>query len=872
MQTQLPRLILTLLIVTTALVGCSREDSTQQAQDYLNRAEAYRDQGQYRAAMIEITNAMNSAPNEVRYPIALAEVYNALGAGRRASELLEEYIDEHPGAVALPLAEAYLMQGKFLSAQETLQNFTPSSADESRELALYQADIQRIQGNLEASEQAYQALLEEYPEDMEIKLRLVENHIFRGQSEAAQEILTRLRQQHPEEPEPLHLSAIVALQTNDLARAERLLTDALIYMPDADIMLPDRAAVLQLLAETLTAQGRTAEALVYQKALAEESPESVAAQQRLQEAVVAAEAGDYDKAETILKELLEENPDSQSAALMLGMVSLSQGDFDSAEPLLSRSVDVETANTDVIRATVMAQAETGNAEQALQTLQRSLKARPDNAVLLSLYGVLALNTPELQQEGYLSIQKALAQDPHRGGLRLALARYHFQRGEVEQGMAQLRTAFNYQPADWAVTNVYMNQLLARGQLDEVAEAVAKLKEAAPKAPETALFEAQYRFRDGNQQNAIRQMETLLATEPDYARGHGVLAQMYHENGQSAKALASVERVVELEPQNDQALRAGVEIISSGNLSRSPQDWLASVASATPAARPNATALRAMLYRDAGNLEQASELMSGYRGEETDYTRQVTSLVYRDRARQLAGAGEFDRARELLGGALEDFPTSLTLNLDLVRLDLAQGRLEQARVLLDDLQERHPGNAEVAVMSARVTQAEEGAAAAYRELRAAWNEQPDSEMAGLLLALAREQAPQAVPEILQQWERAAPENRGRLLFMAEEYQRQGDEAAAITAYERLLANNPNDAIALNNLAWMLKERDLDRALTLAEKAAELQPNSAPILDTYGWLLHLNGDRSAALRQLERAVELAPNVPDIQDNLNTVRNAK
>lgn len=871
MQTQLPRFIVALLIATTFMVGCSREDRTEQAQDYLNRAEAYRDQGQYRAAMIEITNAMNSAPDEARYPIALAEIYNTLGAGRRASSLLEEYVEEHPQAVALPLAEAYLMQGKFLSAQETLQGFVPRSEEESRKLALYKADIQRIQGNLDTSEQAYQTLLEKYPGDLEIELRLAENHIFRGQSEEAQQLLERLREQYPEEPEPLHLSAIVALQSNDLARAERLLTDALIHMPDADIMLPDRASVLQLLAETLTAQGRTAEALVYQKALAEESPESVAAQQRLQEAVAAAEAGDYDKAETILQELLEENPDSQSAALMLGMVNLSRGDFESAEPLLSRSVDVETANTEVIRAAALAQAETGNAERAIQTLERSLKARPDDAVLLSLYGVLALNDPELEQKGYLSIQKALAQDPHRGGLRLALARHHFQRGEAEQALAQLRTAFNYQPANWSVTNVYMNQLLARGELKKVAEAVATLKEAAPKAPETSLFEAQYRFRDGNQQAAIRQMENLLNVEADYARGHGVLAQMYHETGQSEKALSSVERVVELEPQNAQALRAGVEIIGSGNVSRSPQDWLSDVARETPAAQPNATALSAMLYREAGNLEQAAKLMQEYGGEETDYTRQVTSLVYRDRARQLAGSGEFDRARELLSEALDDFPTSQTLSLDLIKLDLAQGRLDQAQVLLDDLEQRHPESPEVALMSARLTQAKEGPAAAYRELRAAWDEQPHSEMAGMLLSLAREQAPDAVPEILQQWERAAPENRGRLLFMAEEYQRQGDEAAAITAYERLLANNPNDAIALNNLAWMLKERDLDRALTLAQKAAELEPDSAPILDTYGWLLHLNGDRAAALRQLERAAALAPGVVDIQKNLETVRNA-
>ncbi len=872
MQNQFPRIITTLLIITASLAGCSREDDAVVAQDYLKRADAYNEQRQYRAAMIEVTNAINSDPNDVRYPIALAEIYNTLGAGRRASSILESYLDEHRREVALPLANAYLKQGKFLSAREVLEGFTPATDQETRKLALYQADIQRVQGNLEASEKAYQALMETYPDDLEIALRLAENHIFRKQPEAAEQLLTQLREQHPEEPEPLHLSAIVALGSNDLERAERLLTDALIYMPDSDIMLPDRAAVLQLLSETLTARGRTAEALVYQKALAEESPEAVGAQQRLQEATSAAEAGNYEEAETILQELLSDNPDSQSAALLLGMVSLRQGDFDSAEPLLTRSVDVETANTEVIRAAVLAQAQSGNAEQAIQTLQRSLQARPDDPVLLSLYGVLALNNPDLEREGYLSLQKALAQDPHRGGLRLALARHHFQRDEIEQGMAQLRTAFSYQPADWAVTNVYINQLLAQGALRDLEGVVATLKEAAPKAPETSLYEAQYRFRDGDEQGGIRQLEQLLNADPSYARGHGVLAQMYYERDQLSQALNRVERVIELEPQNNQALQAGVQMIAASNGQQSPQQWLASVAADTPAARPNTTALSAMLYREAGDIEQAAQLMTQYDGEVTRYIEQVKSVVYRDRALELAEVGEFDQARALLSEALEDFPASRTLNLDLVRLELAQGRLEQAEVLLDDLQARHPDDPEVVVMRARWAQAAGGEAQAYQLLSAAWEEQPGNEIAVALLPLARKVEPEAVPKILQAWERADSDSRARLLYVADQYQKEGDEVAAITTYERLLGNNPRDPVALNNLAWLLKDRDLERALSLAEQAAAAQPDSAAILDTYGWLLHLNGDNESALEQLERAVELAPGVPAIQGNLQAVRDAQ
>lgn len=870
MHTQLFRVLLLTLLFTAFLNGCSREDTSQQAQDYISRAETYRDQGQYRAAMIEATNAMNSAPGDVRYALVMAEMYNTLGAARRASNLLEEFLESEPNEVALPLAEAYLMQGKFLSAEEALESYAPQTDDQTRLKAIYQADATRIRGELEQSEAAYEQLLEQYPGDLEIQLRLAENHIFRGQADQAEEILTRLREEHPEESEVHHFSAIVALQSNELEQAESYLTDALINAPEADMMLPDRASILELLSETLTALGRTTEALVYTKVLAEESPDTFEAQEQLKDAVAAAEQGNLEEAERLLQGLLDENPESQSAALMLGMVNLRQGDLAEAEPLLTGSVDVETANAEVIQAMAMAQARTGNVEQALASLERSLEARPNEPVLLSIYGMLALSTPEHQEKGYMSLQKALAQDPHRGGLRLALARHHFQKDETEQGMAQLRSAFSYQPADWAVTNVYMNQLFSQDELREISEALEVLREAAPRARETALFEGQYQFRNDNQSQGVRQLRELTRREPDYARAHGVLAQMLYEQGDTAQALESLERVIALEPNNDQALRAGVEIITMSELEMEPQEWLAQVGERQSAARPNTTALRAMMQRDQNQFEQATKLLRDFDGEANDYLRQTESLVFRDYSRELAGDGEYDKARELLMEALERFPNSKTLNMDLVRLDVAQERFKEAKVLLEDLSQRYPGDAEIAVLRARTTLAEQGPAQAYNELRQIWNEQPDGRMAGLLLDLARQQDPEAVPEILQAWEEAEPDNRGRLLYMAEQYQREGDEIAAITTYEQILERNPEDPVVLNNLAWLLKDRELPRAAAMAEQAANLRPNSPAILDTYGWLLHLQGDREGALTQLERAAELAPNVEDIQRNLQTVRN--
>lgn len=868
-RNHLSRIACVTLLAILALSGCSKEDSEQQAQDYLKRSDAYANQGQYRAAMIEITNAMKAAPDDISYRVAMAEVYATLGAGRRASAMLENYSEEQLQEVALPLAEAYLMQGKFLSARELLTKFEPATPEETRRKQLYLADATRIQGNLEQARDQYLELLEEHPGDTQIQRHLAETYIFLEQPEQAQELVNQALTQSPQDPDLLHLDAILAFRANDLERAEQRLTSALMELPETDVMLPERGAVLKLLSETLTSLGRSTEALVYQRVLAEDASESMDAQQRLTEATAAAEGGEFEEAERILQELLEENPDSQSAAVMLGIVNLQQGDLASAEPLLSGNVDVETANADVIRATVLAQAETGKAEQALNTLERALEVRPNEPVLLSIYGLLALETPEHQEDGYLALQKALAQDPHRGRLRLALARYHFQQGEREQGMAQLRSAFTYQPADWPVTNVYLNQLFASGDLAELAEAVAELKNAAPKAPETTMFDAQYQFRNGQETAAIEKLRQLTQSNPGFARGHGVLAQMLVETNQHQEALQALEQVIALEPDNDSAYKAGVQISATKDVGVKPAEWLASLTSKYPETTSNATGLQAMVLREQGQLDAAAELLESYSGEETNYIRQTKALVHRDIAQTNLQRGETDAARSKLMQALELFPNSKSLNLDLVRLELIAKNYQQAKVLLEDLRNRFPDDPQLTLVQTQVVAAEKGQAEAYQTLRAAWSEEPKPELANMLVSLARSQDPQAVPQLLEEWKAIAPNSRERLLLVAEHHQSQGETLEARNLYETLLAQNGEDPIALNNLAWLLKDSDLPRAAELASKAVELQPNSAAILDTYGWLLHLQGNSQEAVAYLERASELAPNAEEIQQNLITVR---
>ncbi|MGD9319741.1 MAG: M48 family metalloprotease [Desulfobacteraceae bacterium] len=106
----------------------------------------------------------------------------------------------------------------------------------------------------------------------------------------------------------------------------------------------------------------------------------------------------------------------------------------------------------------------------------------------------------------------------------------------------------------------------------------------------------------------------------------------------------------------------------------------------------------------------------------------------------------------------------------------------------------------------------------------------------------------------------PNNVKFLLALAGAYHEMGKLEEAIEAYEKIILLDRSQAVALNNLAWLLVTvsdealKDRERALILAKKAADLDRKPF-ILDTLAEAYYANGLKEEAIKSIKEAISLA-----------------
>jgi predicted Zn-dependent protease len=216
-------------------------------------------------------------------------------------------------------------------------------------------------------------------------------------------------------------------------------------------------------------------------------------------------------------------------------------------------------------------------------------------------------------------------------------------------------------------------------------------------------------------------------------------------------------------------------------------------------------------------------------------------AYDQEVETLREAHEYSKAVAAAKTAVEKMPKSNDAKLTLARQLADTGHVDEGLAIAKGLLQSDPKDLEIYYQLSQI----------YIDLRR-WKDAADT------LDAADKVATKKDDQMMILFDRAMMADR------AKRY----DEAEA--DFRKVLAEQPNNALTLNNFGFMLADRGvkLDEALAMIRKAVQLEPTNYAYLDSLGWTYYRMGQYSQAEENLTRASARGASDPTVHDHLGDV----
>lgn len=546
-----------------------------------------------------------------------------------------------------------------------------------------------------------------------------------------------------------------------------------------------------------------------------------------------------------LEQILEKFPGELNASVMLAKMKLGGNDFAGAEAVLKEAVRRAPRATEPALALTDYYAVTGKLQQAEQELRRALKLDPANGPALLRLGELQLRSGRIAEADETFKRLSSLSDK---SYRPAHALFLLSQGKTNDALRELERLHTADPSDRDLRSRLVAVYVA-SQRSSDAEKVLNEAIARNGRDVWALLQrGALLVRAGRLAQAERDLNRVLHLEPDSAEARYLMAFVRRANGERATAKQHLADAVRLNPA---LLPARLELAAVLLRENSSKAALEALEQAPPAHRND---LRWITTRNWA-LIALRDFRAAREGVRTGLAMARTSELLTQDAHLRFEAKDLSGARASLEEALQLNPENLAA-LELLALTYrSQQQLEAAVARLRRHAAEHPGLAAVQLYvgdwlmrSGRKQEARVAFAAALAA---------DSRFHPAALRLAQfdgsegkfDSARRILEGVLQA---DGQRHEARFLLGALETEA-GNYQAAIAHYRMLVEAQPRNAIALNNLAYLLVEyaRQPDEGLQLAQRAKELAPDLAAVDDTIGWAYFRKGLYGTAIRYLERA---------------------
>ena len=874
-----PRIRFACALAALLLGGCGGMFSPQYR---VHRAERELHAGQWQRAGVDLHVVVHKEPRNTQAWLLLTRLGLAAADPEGAASALQHALGAgaHGPQVDLLQARVWLATGKAQTLLTALDQHKLTLGEPEQSLLLARAQLQA--GEVAQAVTALTQLIAAHPKLTAARDRLAVALVLEDKLAAAMQQLKQAAQLDPASPEPLRLQGRIDMWLGQFARAERMTEAALKRMPRAE-PVSRRASALIVLTESRLALAQVKAAARSQSALAElvpTAPETV-----LLAARIKLSRHNLRGAINQLERLVVNAPKFVQARMLLGAALLQHGDLELAQQQLQQVLVQTPDNIEARKLLADVQLKLGEPRSALDVLTPALSASAFDPQLLSLYGAAAKragNSRALVQ-ALLDVVRAHPQDQ---AAKLNLAAVYLADGQAPQALALLDQV----PDKSSVRRDRM--LIAaltavRGRQAAAAE-VGKLLQAHPKDSSVLVLAADYYASQGQVPRARTLLKQALAIDPsdlgvqiglarvDVAMGHPGAAERRLRTALSAAPRALPVRLalagILLRAHQYANARS---VLEAAGTHGGPQVLLALARVALAqgdlkSAEAEFDRAIAAAPHDGLLIEQAGVLLmqANQYSAALDRFSQATQIVPDDAAYWLNSAraqlalNQPLAARASLRRADKLQPDWLPVVGTLALLDVREKDIPAALDRVDALAKREPRNPGVLALKGAVEASAGQTAAAVADLEAAQRLHP-SALVAVQLYRVELAAHAAHPEqALVQWLARAPKDwpvRDLLgdyyLIVAKAPRR------AIAQYRQVIALEPNNVVALNNLAWALNKIRAHGAVAMAMRAHRLAPKAPSVDDTLGWALARSGRIAQALPFLETATRLDPHDPDM-----------
>ena len=875
-------ILLPLCIATALLTACGGAAD----KDYMASAREYIAKRDPKAAVIQLKSALQKKPDsgEARYLLgkSLLELGDVPGAAvelRKAQDLKYD-----PNLVAPPLASALLAQGELRTVITQYAELKLTDKAAATDLKVSVASALYGMNLADKADKALGEALQLSPDHAAAKLLQARVAASKGDTARAQALVTEVLAADPNSAEALLLSGELLLAVNkDRKGALEAFRKAIAAKPD--LMAAHVAAVT-----TLFAEGDVAAATAQVAELKKRFPNHP--RTKLFEAELAYQAKDYKAAQEHVRPVVQALPNNPLALQVAGAVEYRLGNLQQAETFLGKALQASAELPIARRMLGQIYLRTAQPQKALATLQPLLDGKPDAVSLqLAAEAQLQLGDPKRAEDLF---QRAAKLKPDDTRIRTALALSEFGKGHTDSAITELESIASHDAGSLAELAL-VSAHLRKKEVDKALKVIDSLEKKQPDKPLAPMLRGRVlvlkRDFDGARKNFQRALEIdklyfpaaaglaaldLAAKKPDEARKHfDVLLQADPKLTAAKQALAALlvrtgntgdevaRLLTEAAKEKPSDVRAQLMLI---NFHLDRGDAKQAIAAARDASgvladQPDILMALGRAYLAARDMQQAIVTFNKLaavqpKSPQPHLGLADANLALKDRA----------AATRALKRALELEPRLVQAQRGLVAIALADKQPSQALEIARAVQKQFPAEAVGHVLEGDVEAYKKNlkaALAAYQAgLRKSNNQEAATRAHGTMLALG--QADEA-ERFAKGWIAEHPQDALFPFYLADRALAARDFALAETRYREVLKLQPNNALALNNVAWLMVQQSKPGAVEYAERANQLLPGRPPLMDTLATALAQAKQLPRALELQKQAVERAPEEGSLRMNL-------